>query len=65
MRSALIYTDAYVKYQYSDTHPLQPYRLQLTHDLMQSYGVLHLPQSRVVDTVPAHQEELEAFHTPE
>ena len=35
MPSALIYTDAYVQYQYSDTHPLKPYRLRLTHELMQ------------------------------
>jgi acetoin utilization protein AcuC len=65
MYSALIYTDAYVNYQYSDSHPLKPYRLQLTHELMQSYGLLQLPQSCVCETVPAAREELELFHTPE
>src|SRR5437763_9399480 len=65
MPSALIYTDAYVNYQYSDSHPLKPYRLQLTHTLMQSYGLLQLPQSRVVETLPAEREEFELFHTPE
>ena len=65
MHSALIYTDAYVNYQYSDSHPLKPYRLQLTHELMQSYGLLQLPQSCVRETVPAAREELELFHTPE
>ena len=45
MRSALIYTDAYVQYEYSDTHPLKPYRLQLTRDLIRSYGLLGLPNS--------------------
>lgn len=65
MRSALIYTDAYVDYQYSDSHPLKPYRLQLTHGLIQSYGLLHLPQSCVLETLPAEREELELFHTPE
>ena len=65
MHSALIYTDAYVQYQYSDAHPLKPYRLRLTHELMQRYGLLQLPQSCVRETIPATQEELELFHTPE
>ncbi len=65
MPSALIYTDAYVNYQYSDSHPLKPYRLRLTQALMQGYGLLELPQSRVVETLPAEREELELFHTPE
>ena len=47
MPSALIYTDAYVNYQYSDAHPLKPYRLRLTHALMQHYGLLQLPGSGV------------------
>ena len=65
MPSALIYTDAYVHYQYSDSHPLKPYRLRLTHALMQHYGLLQLPHSGVRETIPATQEELELFHTPE
>ena len=65
MHSALIYTDAYVNYQYSDSHPLKPYRLRLTYELMQRYGLLQLPQSCVRETIPAAQEELELFHTPE
>jgi len=64
MHSALIYTDAYVHYQYSDSHPLKPYRLRLTHALMQHYGLLQLPHSGVRETIPATQEELELFHTP-
>jgi acetoin utilization protein AcuC len=64
-RTAFVYTDAYVQYEYSDTHPLKPYRLQLTRDLIRSYGLLGLPNSRVVETVPASREELETFHTPE
>src|SRR5262249_54511513 len=64
MHSALIYTDAYVNYQYSDAHPLKPYRLRLTHELMQHYGLLQLPHSGVRETTLATQEELELFHTP-
>lgn len=64
-RTAFIYTDAYGQYVYSDTHPLKPYRLQLTHDLIQSYGLLDLPQTRLVDTVPASRQTLEGFHSAE
>ena len=62
--TAFVYTDAYTKYEYSESHPLKPYRLQLAHDLMQSYGLLDLPCSRVVEAVPARRSELEWFHAP-
>ena len=64
-KTAFVYTDAYTQYEYSKTHPLKPYRLQLTRDLMQSYGLLDLPHSRMVETVPAQRTELEWFHTPD
>lgn len=64
-KTAFLYTDEYVKYAYSDTHPLKPYRLKLTHDLVQSYGLLELSDSRVIRTEPAHRADLELFHTPE
>jgi acetoin utilization protein AcuC len=64
VNTAFVYTNAYVQYEYGDRHPLKPYRLQLAHDLMQSYGLLDLPCSRVVETVPAQRDELELFHTP-
>ena len=63
-KTAFIYTDAYTQFEYSDTHPLKPYRLQLTHDLIHSYGLLDLPATCVVQTVPAQRAELERFHTP-
>jgi acetoin utilization protein AcuC len=63
--TAFVYTDAYVKYEYSESHPLKPYRLQLTRDLMQSYGLLDMPHSRTMETAPAQRAELELFHTPD
>ena len=65
MSTALIYTEAYGQYEYSDTHPLKPYRLQLTHALMHRYELLDLPCSRVIATLPASRQELALFHTPE
>jgi acetoin utilization protein AcuC len=64
-RTAFLYTDAYAAYEYSDTHPLKPYRLKLTHDLIDSYGLLALPGSQVIETVPAPRAALELFHTAE
>jgi acetoin utilization protein AcuC len=61
--TAFVYTDAYTRYTYSDTHPLQPYRLRLTRDLIESYGLLHLSESHVIETLPACRQELELFHT--
>ncbi|GIX49675.1 MAG: acetoin utilization protein AcuC [Candidatus Tectimicrobiota bacterium] len=64
-RTAYIYTDEYARFEYGETHPLKPYRLKLTHALIESYGLLALPACRVVETVPATRAELETFHTPE
>ena len=65
MKTAFVYTDAYTRYTYSNTHPLQPSRLRLTRELIESYGLLHLSHSQVIETVPACRQELELFHTPE
>lgn len=62
-KTAFIYNDAYAKFEYSETHPLKPYRLQLTRDLIQSYGLFDLSDSWMVETVPADRSELEQFHT--
>lgn len=61
--TAFVYTDAYTCYTYSDTHPLQPYRLRLTHDLIDSYGLFRLADTHVIETLPASRQELERFHT--
>jgi hypothetical protein len=34
MKTAFIYTDAYLDYDYGPTHPLQVIRLKLTYDLI-------------------------------
>ncbi len=63
-KTAFFYTDAYVQFEYSDTHPLKPDRLKLTHDLIRSYGLLELPGTQLLATTPAQRDELEWFHTP-
>lgn len=38
-RSALIYSEAVLNYDFGPQHPLQPVRYKLTHDLMAAYGL--------------------------
>ena len=64
-KTAFVYTDDYANFRYSDSHPLKPYRLRLTRDLIHSYGLLDLPQSRVVETVAADRNTLQRFHAPD
>ncbi|HMK77478.1 MAG TPA: acetoin utilization protein AcuC [Thermodesulfobacteriota bacterium] len=65
MKTALIYTDAYLDYDYGPTHPLQVIRLKLTYDLLKSYGLLDLPSVQFISTIKAEEEDLAAFHSEE
>jgi acetoin utilization protein AcuC len=65
MKTAFIYTDAYLDYDYGPTHPLQVIRLKLTYDLIKAYGLLDLPSVQFVSTVKAEEKDLAAFHSEE
>jgi acetoin utilization protein AcuC len=65
MKTAFIYTDAYLDYDYGPTHPLQVTRLKLTYDLLKSYGLLDLPCVQSIPTVKAEEKDLAAFHSEE
>jgi acetoin utilization protein AcuC len=65
MKTAFIYTDAYLDYDYGPTHPLQVTRLKLTYDLLKSYGLLDLPSVQSIPTIKAEEEDLAAFHSEE
>jgi acetoin utilization deacetylase AcuC-like enzyme len=34
MKTAFIYSDDFAKYDYGSEHPLKPFRLKLTHELI-------------------------------
>jgi len=63
MKTAFIYTDAYLDYDYGPTHPLQVIRLKLTHDLIKAYGLLDLPSVQYISTVRAEEKDLAVFHS--
>ncbi len=48
MRTAFIYTDAYLAYDYGPTHPLRIIRLKLTDDLIKAYALLDLPSVQFI-----------------
>ena len=52
MKTAFVYTDAYLDYDYGPAHPLKIIRLKLTFELIHAYGLLALPLFK-----PSSQEE--------
>jgi acetoin utilization protein AcuC len=65
MKTGFIYSNDFAKYDYGQEHPLKPFRLKLTCDLIKAYGLLSLPDVLVVDAKPADEEALLLYHTRE
>lgn len=65
MKTAFIYSDDFAKYDYGPEHPLKPFRLKLTYELIKAYGLLSLPDVRVVEARPAKEDDLLLYHTKE
>ncbi len=65
MRTALIHSEAWSRFDYGPEHPLRMERLGLTWRLMRAYGLTALPGMRVVAPEPAAEGDIGRFHTPE
>ena len=65
MKTAFIYTDAYLDYDYGPAHPLRVIRLKLTYELIRAYGLLDLPSAKFIHTLKADEEDLALFHSRE
>lgn len=63
MKTAFIYSDDFAKYDYGSGHPLKPFRLKLTRDLIDAYGLLSLPDVRLIEAKPAAEEDILLYHT--
>jgi acetoin utilization protein AcuC len=63
MKTAFIYSDDFARFDYGPGHPLKPFRLKLTYELIRAYGLLSLPDVRVVEAEPAEEEDLLLYHT--
>jgi acetoin utilization protein AcuC len=63
MKTAFIYSDDFAKYDYGPEHPLKPFRLKLTNELIKAYGLFSLPDVRVVGAKAAGEDDLLLYHT--
>ncbi|MGH7309058.1 MAG: acetoin utilization protein AcuC [Candidatus Rokuibacteriota bacterium] len=65
MKTALIHSDQYARFDYGPEHPLRMERLELTWRLMEAYGLTTLAGADVKSPDPAEEAELLCFHTEE
>ena len=64
-KTALVYSDAYGRFDYGPEHPLRMERLGLTWRLMEAYGLTTLPNVSVRAPEPATERALALWHTPD
>ena len=65
IKTALIHSDAWTRFDYGPEHPLRMERLGLTWWLMQAYGLTTLPNAVVRAPEPAAEPELAIYHDAE
>jgi len=65
MKTALVHSDDWARFDYGPEHPLRMERLGLTWRLMQAYGLMGLPGATVHVPTPASERDLAMFHEPE
>ena len=64
MKTALIYSEEWNRFDYGPEHPLRMERLGLTWRLMEAYGLTRLPGATVRAPEPAAEQEIAVFHDP-
>lgn len=62
-QTALIYSSDFSRFSYGSEHPFKVQRFRLAHELMEAFGLTELPSGRVIEAVPAREEDLLTFHT--
>jgi acetoin utilization protein AcuC len=65
MKTALIYSDEWRRFDYGPEHPLRMERLGLTWRLMEGYGLTALPRAKVLAPEPAPIDAIARFHARE
>src|SRR5438128_4557382 len=64
MKTALVYSEEWNRFDYGPEHPLRMERLGLTWRLMEAYGLTRLPGVTVRAPEPAAEQEIAVFHEP-
>ena len=62
-RTALIYSPDFSKFCYGKEHPFKVQRFRLAYELMEAFQLTSLPGARILDCIPAAENELLTFHT--
>jgi acetoin utilization protein AcuC len=65
MKTALIHSEEWRRFDYGRDHPLRMERLGLTWRLMEAYGLTTLPRAKVLASEPAQLDAIARFHTRE
>jgi acetoin utilization protein AcuC len=65
MKTALIHSEHWQRFDYGPEHPLRMERLELTWRLMRAYGITTLPGSVVLAPEPAAEHDIARFHARE
>jgi acetoin utilization protein AcuC len=65
MKTALVHSDAWTRFDYGPTHPLRMERLGLTWRLMEAYGLTKLPNATVRAPGPSSESAIRLWHTQE
>src|SRR4029453_13371857 len=65
MKTALIHSEDWARFDYGPQHPLRMERLGLTWRLMQAYGLTNLPGATVLTPSPADERQIGVYHAPE
>ncbi len=65
MKTALIHSDQWKRFDYGTEHPLRMERLGLTWRLMDAYGLTRLPSAKLFESPAAGETEIGRFHTAE
>jgi acetoin utilization protein AcuC len=63
MKTTFVYSDEFARFDYGFSHPLKPFRLKLTYDLITACHLLAPPDPRVVEPPLACTEDLLTYHT--
>ena len=64
-KTALIYSDRFLDYNFGPSHPLRPVRVQLTHDLLKAKGILEGPTVSTLPPETATEQQILSFHEKE
>ncbi len=62
MKTALVHSDQYARFDYGPEHPLRMERLGLTWRLMEAYGLTSLPDAKLLAPEPADEAVIGRFH---